>query len=356
MKRKNVLPFVFTAIAWICIFVFPFLFFPYRHDTSPFESQRFVYWLVYSNIFLMVFYFANSRIFIPKLLAKKKVLLYVLVIVGSLLLFLFFFHLISIYSEETRLFIERRRRRALKGGIRYIPANPWHSFFAAGTISLFLIAYIFSTLSKIITEWFNAEQKKEAITKQQLATELHLLRSQVNPHFLFNTLNGIYSMSIANDSHTSDAVMKLSRIMRYTLEESQTDTVELSKEVEFIKSYIDLQKIRANDKLRIQLLIDKGLDNILIPPLLFIPFIENAFKYGVSAHYDSTIKISLQLQEGHLFFTCSNDIIDNQQNKTSTGMGITNARRRLDLLYENRHLLVIKKVNKIHMVELTIFI
>lgn len=354
MQKKNLLSYLLTIIVWICIFVFPFLFFPYKRDASPFESERFIYWLIYCNVFLMAFYFANSKIFIPHILAKKKFLTYIFIIIVCFLLFLFFFNLIFINAEETKHYFERQRQRAFERGRPHQPRGFWEVFFSPSPVALFLITYLFSTISKVISEWFLAEERKEEMQQQQLATELNMLRSQVNPHFLFNTLNGIYSMAVAKDEKTPDSVMKLSRIMRYTLEESQTEKVALNKEIEFIKSYIDLQKLRANDKLHVTFDVEGNTDSVQIAPLLFIPFIENAFKYGVSAHSDSDIHIGIDCMNRQLHFSCSNSIFPAQKIKSGTGTGISNVKRRLELLYENNHELKINKKENSFQVDLYI--
>lgn len=302
----------------------------------------------------MAFYFANSKIFIPHLLARKKSLVYVFIIIACFLLFLVFFNLIFTHSEETKQYIERQRQRAFERGRPHQPRGYWEIFFAPSPVALFLITYLFSTISKIISEWFLAEERKEELQQQQLATELNMLRSQVNPHFLFNTLNGIYSMAVAKDDKTPDSVMKLSRIMRYTLEESQTDRVALNKEIEFINSYIELQKLRANDKLHVTFDVEGNTDSVQIAPLLFIPFIENAFKYGVSAHSDSDIVIGIQCNNQQLHFSCNNSIFPAQKIKSGTGTGISNVKRRLELLYENNHVLKIRKNENSFQVDLYI--
>ena len=131
----------------------------------------------------------------------------------AIFLYLTAMYLIMINSPETQMFIQSEAAKSMEYKRPY--------FFSCGPSTLFLIAFLVSTGIKVITQWFSAEEVKEEITKQQLETELNLLKTQVNPHFLFNTLNSIYSLAIANNQKTADAVMKLSRIMRYTLEDCQ---------------------------------------------------------------------------------------------------------------------------------------
>ncbi|HEU0228899.1 MAG TPA: histidine kinase, partial [Arachidicoccus soli] len=166
-----------------------------------------------------------------------------------------------------------------------------------------------------------------------------LLRSQVNPHFLFNTLNSIYSLTLTNSEKAPDAVMRLSRIMRYTLEEAQSEFVPLEDELAFINSYLELQKIRATDKVQVLYEVKGNDGDIKIPPLLLIPFIENAFKYGVSARNRTVIKVIIKVENKFLFFNCENDIVPNIAMHQGTGLGIANVRRRLELLYKRNYTL-----------------
>ncbi|MGF7231430.1 sensor histidine kinase [Arachidicoccus sp.] len=190
-----------------------------------------------------------------------------------------------------------------------------------------------------MARWFYAEKLKEEVSKQQLETELSLLRSQVNPHFLFNTLNSIYSLTLTNNEKAPDAVMKLSRIMRYTLEEAQSEFVPLEDELAFINSYLELQKIRVTDKVQVIYEVKGNDGDTKIPPLLLIPFIENAFKYGVSARNKTSIKVIIVVENKQLFFNCENDIIPNISMQPGTGLGIANVRRRLELLYKKNYTL-----------------
>lgn len=336
-KKTTFLQGVLVFLILVILVVFSFLFFPYNRQHSPFESHRFINWFVYSNIFLLLFYFFNSQYLIPKFLARKKTLLYTGIVIACLLIFLYFFTYIGFEAQETKDHIEKMRSRSIAKGTPMRVRSYWEWFFSSGPIVMFLTAFTLSSLSKIISQWFLAEERKAAIEKQNITNELTLLRSQVNPHFLFNTLNGIYSLAVTKDDKAPDAVMKLSRIMRYTLEESQTEIVDLTKEIEFIKSYIALQKLRANEKLHVAFEVKGNIDHVKIAPLLFIPFIENAFKYGVSAHSDSNIYMLIERTADRLHMQCVNDVFLNQAAKRGTGTGIANVKRRLELLYENNH-------------------
>lgn len=332
-KNKIIQP-VIILVFWACFLMLPFVFFPFDHEKSAFQSSRFVELYIFSILYLVAYFYLNSGVFIPFLLGKRKPLLYGLVTLLSFLLFLALFYLIWKYAAETQDFALKHPRR------RY--PNRWFYFFRLGPIMLFLLVFTCSSISKLVARWFYAEKIKEEISKQQLQTELSLLRSQVNPHFLFNTLNSIYALTVSNDEKAADAVMKLSGIMRYTLEESQSEYVPLKNELNFISNYLELQRIRSTDKVKIAYSVEVPNQNVSIAPLLLIPFIENAFKFGVSARQQTHIEVSIRIRENKLYFTCINDILQKVNVPEGTGTGIVNVRRRLDLLYKKNYQLRIE--------------
>ncbi len=346
-ERNVILQASIVIVVWVCFLLLPIQFFPYDKNKSPFDSNRFIQLFVVSSILLICFYYINSRILVPRFLAEKKTLLYTAIVLIYFLIYLSGMYLIMIYSPETTDFA----KTAFANKIAY--KGPY--FFSSGPMTLFLLAFVVSTGGIVIRQWFSAEEVKEEITKQRLETELNLLKTQVNPHFLFNTLNSIYSLAIANNQKTADSVMKLSRIMRYTLEECQANDVELQQEIDFINSYIDLQKIRLTNNNSICFQTSGDIRIARIAPFIFIPFIENAFKYGISTHRSSSIKTCISAEKNILTFTCVNDFQPNNGSKfDSTGMGISNTRRRLELLYPKKHDLNIQSNDKQFTVSLTI--
>lgn len=333
---------VFNIITWILILFLPFLFFPYNRDFPPLHSERFIMWYVYSIIFLLGFYYVNGYVFIDKLLAKKKILLYIVVSLACFFLYLYFFNFISRTAMETQRYIQEHKR-----DMKFNRLPKYVYFFSSGPITLFLVSWIGSSTANIVSRWFTAEKVKEEITKQQLETELSFLKSQVNPHFLFNTLNSIYTLAVTSNPNTADSVLKLSRIMRYTLEESRNNYVHLNAEIEFIQSYIDLQKMRMNNNVKVEFEVVGDPSLIQVPPLIFIPFVENAFKYGISAHHQSTISVRISTKENNLEFYCENDTFPNSPKQEGTGTGIVNVQRRLDLLYGKQYgLNIVTDTNK----------
>ena len=204
-------------------------------------------------------------------------------------------------------------------------------------------------VSKIAMQ--NSAKQKEAEVKQKEA-ELKFLTAQVNPHFLFNSLNTIYSLSAEEEANkTTNAVLKLSEIMRYPLKEGLQKEVPLESEIDFLKNFIELQKIRLGKDYPIYFEVKGEIENIYIAPLIFISFVENAFKYGISNALEYPIYISLETSNRKLFFKIKNTI-HKKQNAESSGLGIENVRKRLDLIYPDQHQLEIKKEGEYFLVEL----
>lgn len=224
-----------------------------------------------------------------------------------------------------------------------------------GTSAIFFLVFTVSTCTKVIHEWLGIEKKKEEIEREKLVTELSFLRSQVNPHFLFNTLNNIYSLALIKSDATADAVLKLSSIMRYVLSETKHDTVALDKEIQFIKHYIELQKVRLTDKVSIQFLINGEIDGQQIAPLILIPFVENAFKYGISTKEVSNIFFKVEADKKSIQFVSKNRILaGDKETPERTGIGLKNARRRLELLYPGKHTLTVEEDDSQFIVNLTL--
>lgn len=184
----------------------------------------------------------------------------------------------------------------------------------------------------------NADKKRKAEAKQKEA-ELKYLNAQVNPHFLFNTLNSIYALSTIEEApQTTEAILKLSEIMRYPLNEGSQEWVSLEKEIQFLEDYIDLQKIRLGENYPIKFEVKGHLEQSKIPPLLLIPLVENAFKYGVSQKEPTPILITINSQEKQIHFQCVNKIVK-PENIQSHNLGINNLKSRLNLIFGTNYTL-----------------
>jgi len=208
---------------------------------------------------------------------------------------------------------------------------------------------VFAIFMSMALDWIQSQRQKTELLAQNQASELALLRTQINPHFLFNTLNNIYSLVYQKSDNAPSALMKLSSIMRYMLYESNTTKVELVKEIEYLNSYIELQKLRISNKDFIQFTITGNPGNCDIAPMLLIPFVENAFKHSSKNNFSPGIIIELNITDCKIIFMVKNYYIDiESSNKDKAkGIGLNNIKRRLELLYPNNYNFQIKSENNV---------
>lgn len=209
-----------------------------------------------------------------------------------------------------------------------------------------LIVFVNMTIMVLITmalkfakDWFNQQQRTRELMRQNLQSELKFLKSQVNPHFLFNTLNSLYSLTLKKDDRAPEIVLKLSDMMRYMLYESQDRRVPLDKEIAYIENYIALESIRQGSTDPVTFELKGNVSGQQISPLLFIPFLENSFKHGMNNQIGSGwVAIELEVEGKELEFTVTNSkpTVEKEDGYVG-GIGLQNARRRLDLIYPNRH-------------------
>ena len=202
-----------------------------------------------------------------------------------------------------------------------------------------------STSVTAIQKWQKDKQSHQEMEQDKISSELSFLKAQINPHFFFNTLNNIYALTLINADTSRKAIHQLSRMMRYVLYDTQNTTTQLSQEIAFIKDYISLMQLRLTDVVKIEFSSPAALKDVAIAPMLFLPFVENAFKHGVSATQQSLINIIVEQQENTLILKVVNTVIKEQSNnlEEGSGIGLNNTRRRLDLLYPGRYSLDINE-------------
>lgn len=201
---------------------------------------------------------------------------------------------------------------------------------------MFIIVYVFSFAISAYEEW-------QSTKEQMLNTEISFLKAQINPHFLFNTLNSIYALTLVRSEKAPDAVVKLSGMMRYSVSEATHSQVELSREISYISNYIELQRLRITDKIVITFEVTGDPDGKYITPYLLIPFVENAFKYGVNSEENSDIWIRIEINDEDLHMQIENNKVYVRKDKDyGASIGIKNTKQRLQLLYPGNHVLKIK--------------
>ena len=203
------------------------------------------------------------------------------------------------------------------------------------TFFLFLAGGLLSLAIRINNRWREAERR-------QLSTELSYLKAQINPHFLFNSLNSIYALAITESDQTAEAIARLSALMRYAIQDTNQPQVPLSGELDYISSYVALQRLRLGDTAAVEFTVNGSPTGLQIAPMLLISVIENAFKYGVNPSHDSYIRIGLTITGSELHSHVFNKKVRTPANVLTNGIGLSNTRARLELVYPGRHRLLIR--------------
>lgn len=240
-----------------------------------------------------------------------------------------------------------------KDGQLHRPGQSWFfDYLMPSVVPLLLV--VIGAIIKMYSEWKAAEDLKREIAAKKVTSELQFLKTQINPHFLFNSLNTIYSLAVKQSAETPEAVINLSEMMRYMLYEADRDFVPLEKELDYLKSYIQLQRLRLADGRGVTLNIHGEYHHQKIQPLLFVSFVENAFKYGTDFSGKTQIKIVIEITRTGLTFICENVVGRLQKNKEHSGIGLENVKSRLKLSYPNTHELSI--VNEDNMFKVKLYI
>jgi len=225
------------------------------------------------------------------------------------------------------------------------------------SILLFVVVLFVSLGLRMNAEWKKTEEEKIAIEKEKLNAELSYLKAQVNPHFLFNSLNVIYTLATLKSEQTAEAVMKLSKLMRYVILDAHTPFVSLEKELAYIENFIELHRLRLANNNQIDFRISGNTEGLQISPFILIPFVENAIKHGTSAIEPMMISIEITLLNNELQFTVKNNKLTiKSETQNSTGVGIENTRKRLEMIYRKNHTLQINETEKTFEVKLNLFL
>jgi sensor histidine kinase YesM len=269
---------------------------------------------------LLIFYF-NWYVLIPNYLARNRILLYIASVLTTLLG-------VAILQAPFDYYIFREFNPGMTALFSY---ERLLQYVLGGLVTVFI-----SSALKVTGNYIRNERRNKELETQKLMAELAYLKSQVNPHFLFNTLNNIYSLAYKQHPETPDAIMKLSLLMRYMLYESNDTLVSLKKEVEHINNFIDLQKLRLREHTSIKFNVRGNLEGKQIAPMLLMTLVENAFKHGLVSKNEIGIIMNLEVQPESLSFSTVNNTSTHKKREYG-GIGLENLKRRLSLLYDNRH-------------------
>lgn len=224
------------------------------------------------------------------------------------------------------------------------------------SLFIFILIMALSTASKTVQQWKLTERRIAQAEADKASAELSFLKAQINPHFLFNTLNNIYSLILTGSANAADSVMKLSNIMRYVTDDVTHDFVPLQSEIDCINDYIELQRLRIGKNSPIEFTVTGDPANKIIAPLVMMTFVENVFKYGISKREHSPIYIKIEVSDLNIAFVCENMVFINkgETENPSTGIGIKNTVQRLEHLYPGKYVLNIENDNKEYKVNLTL--
>lgn len=319
-------------LAWLGILSLPFLLSPKadfdpRHNIYPKPEVAYDWGVTVTSVLVMLFFYFNTYFLIPKIYLRKKTALYIFSLLLCVVVVCFFNILIMHFVDGSKMDF-----------IKTIPLAIPRIFF------IFFIVVMISFALKINFQWRKTEQVKDRFERDKLNAELSYLKAQINPHFLFNTLNSIYTLSVKKSDDTPDAIIKLSKLMRYVISEAHQDFVPLSKEIAYIESYIELEKIRLSAATKVEYKCHGDLTGLKIAPLILISFIENAFKYGISAQENSFISIQIKVSDTNFHLNVKNKIVRRPAKVTdSTGIGIENSRTRLKMIYPDNYFLDLKE-------------
>jgi two-component system LytT family sensor kinase len=365
MKRSGLPVIAIHLIGWILFLSLPVSFVLSQSDTSFGQLLASAAFWQFCIFFLLLFYL-NEYVLLPKLLHRGHKLMYVAVLLG-LLVAVFFLqpfeklnHRTGGPRMENRMPPpdnlspqppsrgEYRQQRQGRGGFQR-RGGPIRVDIIS--IFLFVMTIMFSLVVDTTRRWRLTEERAIRAEADKANAELSFLKAQINPHFLFNTLNNIYSMAVTRNENTAPMLMKLSNIMRYVTDVNE-DYVSLQSEVDCISDYIDLQRLRLGKKVALQYSVAGNLENRKIAPLILMTFIENVFKYGVSNHEDSRLIIRISAEKNAVVFFTQNRIFPGARKDDRTGIGITNTEKRLQHLYPGKHKLDIRRENGIFTVEL----
>jgi two-component system, LytTR family, sensor histidine kinase AlgZ len=235
-------------------------------------------------------------------------------------------------------------QRYLVDGYTYKADYFYSSFFIVQIVAVTLFIVIFVGMLRFAVDWFELEAKRKEVENEKLTAELNFLKAQINPHFLFNTLNNLYYLAYTKSDNTTEVIAKLSQMMRYMIYDSNHSKVQLSKEIEYMQNYISLERLRLNNQIPIIFELKGNTENVMIAPLIFITFLENAFKHGVSNNNPNAwVNISIELVDGQCIYQVENSKLeDKTEAHEKSGIGLQNVQRRLELSYPGKYQLMME--------------
>ncbi len=323
MENKG--SFIVNVLFWVFILTMCSL--PILYSKTPLSSYYLLVTFGYYGIINVSIFYINYTLLIPQLIKiRKQYWMYILSITVLIVVMCIVKTIIATLNSDIVLAYTDNKTKVFESLSKYIIRTIFMSGFFV----------VISCLLKFAVDWFANERVNRHLETEKKDMELQFLKSQLNPHFLFNSLNNIYSLAYQKSDKTADAVLKLSEIMRYMIYESNDGWVSLSKEIEYLQSYIELQKLRFKDGAAVEFTLNGEIDGQKIVPLILISFVENAFKHGVANDPNDPIKINIIANQKILHFSITNRKHNHNKDEMG-GVGLSNVERRLQLLYPGRY-------------------
>ena len=359
MKKNNTLknaeP-ILLVLVWIVLIVAPVFF----NGSRSFKWQDFLNPME-TIIPLFIIFLINRFVLVPRFLLNKKRLYYLISVAGLIAVTTIGSLLISpkptIKRPPHNIGNNWQPPPPHPGQIVPPPPKPLRNqpMPPFANILIFSILIIgFDTGLRVSFRLAETEKEKAKLEKENVGAQLAFLRNQVSPHFFMNTLNNIHSLIDFDTEEAKESIIRLSKLMRHLLYDSEIERIPIQKEIDFIRNYVDLMRLRFSDRVIIDLKLPSQLPNKTIPPLLFTSFLENAFKHGISYEHSSFINILFSVESHRLNFEVRNSIAANENKSEDSGIGIENSRKRLDLIYGDSYSLNIDDNNDEHCVRLSI--
>lgn len=335
-KRSN----VFVLVHIFCWLILGFgLFFSRPADWGDNIPIQFLIKQTVLLVILMATFYINYYVLIPSLLVQRKILFYAFLVIAMVAGFTLATNIINEVFDLNKMPFQQGYGRD----------NHHHGRWNTFVPGIILLTVGLSITVSFIQKWQVEVSLRQQLEQEKVSSELALLKAQINPHFFFNTLNTIYSYTLSDGETARTAITNLSKMMRYVLYDASGKQTPVSKEISFIREYVELMKLRTGKKTTVSLDVLEQASDMMIAPMLFLPFVENAFKHGVSGLQEGHIAIWIIQSDKGVELRVNNTVYQSRgvAEDESNGIGIVNTTRRLDLLYPSKYTLSTGMVSKL---------
>lgn len=345
VDRKHNLELVIHTLIWIVFFISLVFLSPNHHheeiDLIANCRNTFVFLFFYALVFYL-----NYFILIKEYIFSKKIFLFLIINLVLVVAVAWVVHELRPHFDPPP---HEHSHHANK------IERPFFNLGFFKMVPAFILPVTISVAIAITKRWLKTEAEQKEIERRNLESELAQLRYQLQPHFFFNSLNNIYSLIAITPEKAQEAIHNLSKLMRYLLYETAQEKISLAKELDFIKQYVNLMELRITDKTIVTVDFQEVTESLKVSPLLFLPLVENAYKHGISATMSAQIKFYLKIEEESIIFKTENsNFPKNDFDKSGSGIGLSNLKKRLDLLYAERYELKAEIINNVYIASLSI--